>query len=367
MSGTNGSGSIQTTLVEGRGWISASKGCTTTLPKGHPAELVTGIRGTSAGASTSLLNSAVRKTDDMVARWYDSKRDRGCLPDTIRRYRWVARRATTFLRQAGRTTDPREWTADDARWLRRRLRDDVWQVSILADLSRFSRNFVFNEVGLPKRGPATRVRWLSQEAVEAIFEVTKNDRLLRLVALLGIGQGLRRIEWLRMRVEDVDLPGNRLLVRGKGRGQPKTVWMVLHPALPDAFRDYLWWRQRKVRRFLRARPLSPVPGELFVHRRGDQLVPYGEGGANRWMVILQRRLSARGIDVKLSTHMLRRSGATLLERALLRSPEASKDGVYRAVQGFLRHESIATTMRYLEADPKLQQNAMRAFGLALRW
>ena len=302
-----------------------------------------------------------------LERWFALKQERGCLRDTVRRYRWVVRRTLMLLRRAGRTTDPRRWTAEDGRWLRRRLHDDPWQLGVLADLARFSRNLVFQEVGLPRRGPPRRVRWLSREAVNALMAVTRNDRLLRLVALLGVGQGLRRIEWLRLQVGDIDLSGNRLLVRGKGRGTPKVVWMPLHPALPDAFRAYLWWRERKVRRFLRDHPLFPVPLELFLHRKGDRLVPYGEGGANGWMLILQRRLAEHGIGVKLSTHMLRRSGATLLERTLLESPEASRDGVYRSVQEFLRHENLATTMRYLEQDPSRQRRAMEAFGRALEW
>ncbi|MCI4347241.1 MAG: site-specific integrase [Thermoplasmata archaeon] len=215
--------------------------------------------------------------------------------------------------------------------------------------------------------PPRRVRWLSEDQVRELVEVTRKDRLLRLVLLSGLGQGLRRVEWLRLRIGDLDLPGHRLLVRGKGRGQPKQVWMTMHPALPSVFQDYLAWRERKVARYRRNFPLTPVPEELFIHRRGETLVPYGEGGANAWMSILERRLAGRGVAVKLSTHMLRRTGATLLERTLLQSPEGARDGVYRTVQGFLRHESIATTMRYLEADPRRQAAAMEAFANALPW
>jgi integrase len=307
------------------------------------------------------------RRDDVVGKWYLAKRERGCQPTTIRRYRWVIRRALAFLRRAGRNPNPRRWTADDARWLRRRLNDDVWQLAVLADLARFSRNFVFNEVGLPRRGPPVRVRWLSEEAVRGLIDVTRGDRHLRLVVLLGLGQGLRRVEWLRLRADDVDLVANRLLVRGKGRLGGKQLWMVMHPSLGPALRDYLWWRNRRVQRQLRRDPLTPVPPELFLHRRGGRLIPYGEGGADRWMRILERRLRSRGIEAKLSTHMLRRSGATFLERALLRSPERSRDGVYRAVQGFLRHESIATTMRYLAPDPSREAEAMGAYAAALPW
>lgn len=302
-----------------------------------------------------------------MVRWFASKREKGCLPATLRHYRWAVRHATALLRQAARPTDPRQWSEEDARWLRHRLRDDVWQLNVLADLARFSRNLVFNEVGLPRRGPPIRVRWLTEAQERALIQVTRKDRFLRLVVLLGLGQGLRRIEWIRLRVSDVDLAGRRLLVRGKGVGGAKKVWMPLHPALGPAFQDFLEWRDLRISRWLRAFPLLPVPDELLIHRKGERLVPYGDGGANGWMSILERRLAAIGVPIKLSTHMLRRSGATLLEKTLLRSPEAARDGVYRAVQGFLRHESIATTMRYLEADPGRQAAAMEAFASALPW
>jgi hypothetical protein len=63
--------------------------------------------------------------------------------------------------------------------------------------------------------------------------------------------------------------------------------------------------------------------------------------------------------------MFCRSAATFLERVMLQSPEASRDRVYRTLQGFLRHENLATTMRYLEADPSRQERAMEAFARAL--
>jgi integrase len=143
--------------------------------------------------------------------------------------------------------------------------------------------------------------------------------------------------------------------------------MALHPALPAAFREYKAIRDRRIRTFLRRNPGARVPPELLLHWRKGRLIPYGEGGANQWMRIIERRLALQGIFVKMSSHMLRRSGATLLEKTLLRSRNASRDGVYRCVQEFLRHENLATTMRYLETDPSRQRRAMETFGSALDW
>ncbi len=305
--------------------------------------------------------------ESVVRRWIALKKERGCLPRTLQQYRWIVRRTTGVLGRAGRTTDPGRWSEDDARFLVRRWHGDPWRLTTLAGLARFAGNPVFDRVALPRPGPTRRVRWLTVEQSRALLSVARSDPLLRIVALLGLGMGLRRIEWLRLRLSDIDLAQSRMLVRGKGRGQPKEVWMVLHPALPSALHPYLEWRDRAVRRQLRRDPLTPVPDELFVHSKDGRLAPYGEGGANAWMHQLERLLRAQGFDVKLSCHMLRRTGATLLERTLLRQAEGPRDGVYRSVQGFLRHESIATTMRYLQADPDRQRAVMELFGNSFDW
>jgi integrase len=310
----------------------------------------------------------VPRTADPVARWLLSKQNRGCLPQTIRSYRWAVDRTIKALRTTGRGTDPKRWTTEDALWLKKRFNGDPWQLAIVNDLMKFYGNRTFDEIGLPHQGPPRHVRWMSEETFEAILVATRSDPPLRLIALLGLGQGLRRIEWIRLRVTDFDLVENRLLVRGKGRAHAKLAWVALHPAIPEALHEYLRIRERMVRAFLlRATKTSTVPEELFIHPCGDRLRPYGVGGMDRWVSRIQRRLAARGIMVKLSSHMFRRSGATFLERALLKSPEASRDGVYRTLQAFLRHDNLATTMRYLEADPDRQRRAMAAFAQALPW
>ncbi|MDE2045385.1 MAG: hypothetical protein KGJ69_09665 [Thermoplasmata archaeon] len=65
--------------------------------------------------------------------------------------------------------------------------------------------------------------------------------------------------------------------------------------------------------------------------------------------------------------MFRSSSATLLEETLLESPEASCDGVYRTVQTFLRHEDLATTMRYLESNPRRQRKAFDPYARVFPW
>jgi integrase len=299
-----------------------------------------------------------------VERWLNSKIARNCVPTTLQQYRWVVDRALAALHSEGRPTNPQRWAIDDGHWLRQRFGTDPWFLRVLADLAKFCGNRVFQEVGLPRTRPPTRVRWLTAETAQAIVRATRDDPRLRLVALLGLAQGLRRVEWVRLQVSDVDLTADRLLVRGKGRGEPKLAWMPLHPSLPGALRAFLMFREAQVERYRRVHRAGPVPPEMFIHPVHGVLRPYTVSGADRWVRMIGRRLHAIGIPDRLSSHMFRRSAATFLERTLLDSPEASRDGVYRAVQGFLRHENLATTMKYLEADPSRERRTMAVFGAA---
>ena len=308
-----------------------------------------------------------RRNADPLDRWLATKARRNCLPQTLRRYRRIGERAIVALRARGRPANPRSWTLSDGLFLKEHFHRDSWTLGILSDLATFYGNPSLREAGIPPKGSPKKVRWLSREEAEAVVRVTADDPALALIVLLGLGQGLRRVEWKRLRVEDVNLEERRMLVRGKGRSTPKLVWSPLHPSFPEVFLRFLAHRQRIVERFRRTSPVGPVPPEVFLHRYRRGLRGYSDQGMDLLVARIERKLREAGVDLHLSSHMFRRTGATLLEEALLREPEGPVDGVYRVVQGFLRHENIATTMRYLEANPRRQRDALERYRRLLPW
>ncbi len=279
-------------------------------------------------------------TPPWILAWLVAKERSRCAPETVRRYRWAALRSDHAIREAGRPPDPARWTADDARWLRRRFHDEVHQLAVTASLARFCGNPVFRSVGPPRRGPPKRVRWLTPEQTDALLEVVRRDRHLRLVALLGLAQGLRRGDWVRLRLSDLDLAEGRMRISVGPGSRARPEWRLMHPALPDALRDYLRIRRRKIRRFLRAWPSGGVPDELFLHVRGGLLSPYRPHGTEKWMAIIERRLALRGVEIRLSTDMLRRRGAELLAADVQGRPEATPGDAERALRAFLRTRSF---------------------------
>jgi integrase len=255
---------------------------------------------------------------------------------------------------------------EDVLALRQSRHCDQWTLTVLNDFARFFGSTAVVEAGIPRRPAPKHVRWLSKTEVTAVLAAVRGDPLLELVAVLGLGQGLRRVEWQRLRVPDVDLGHGRLLVRGKGRATPKLVLVPLHPAFAEPFERYKRHRDHLVE-LARRSGNATVPEELLVHPTRGGLRGYSLAGLDLLVQRIQERVREAGVSVRLSSHMFRRTGATLLEEALLSSPQASKDGVYRVVQGFLRHENLATTMKYLEANPARQERALQEYAAALPW
>lgn len=240
-----------------------------------------------------------------------------------------------------------------------------WAYGILEDFARSAGSRALSDAPRPSHPVSNRVRWLTRRQAEALVGASRSDPKLALIVILGIGQGLRRVEWQRLRVGDIDVPNRRMLVRGKGRGSPKLVWMPLHPAFPPIWARYLRYRAR----LTAGRPTGPG-GELttaLVHFRRGKLEGYSLSGLDAMIRRIGTRIGKEFPELRLSSHMLRRSGATLLEEAMLASPRRNPDGTYRVLQVFLRHENLATTMKYLQENPGRQRRAMEQFDDLLPW
>lgn len=302
-----------------------------------------------------------------VERWMRAKVLGGCVPRTLERYRRTVERVLQELARDRRPTNPAQWTVEEGLRIKALLHADRWSMTVLSDFARSAGSNAIREAGIPPKPAPTHVRWLSRDQVRAIVATCRSDPLLGFVAFLGLGQGLRRIEWQRLRPGDVDLEGRRLLVRGKGRSRPKVEWVPMHPAFPEVYRAYAVARERLIREVTQRRPGLTVPDALLLHRGPGGLTGFSLSGLDLLVRRIELRARQKGCAVRLSSHMFRRSGATLLEEALLEAPRASPDGVYRVVQGFLRHENLATTMRYLESNPHRQRRALVRFAEAVPW
>lgn len=178
--------------------------------------------------------------------------------------------------------------------------------------------------------------FLDPGQASALMELPKGDGLLarrdRAIMELLYGCGLRVSELCALRVDDVDLIGEQVKVRGKG-SRERIVPVGRMAA--NAVRAYL---------DARARACSPW---LVLNCRGERL---STRSVRRLVRAYSRHLPA--LPEGVSPHALRHSFATHLL-------EAGAD--LRAVQELLGHASLATTQRYthvtLERMRKIYEQA----------
>jgi len=195
----------------------------------------------------------------------------------------------------------------------------------LMDLGELDTNPA-RRIPLPK--PASRIpNAISEEDAQKLIGAAESP-FERAVLLLMLTAGLRRSEVGAIRLEDANLEGGLLLVRGKGAKQ-RMVPLMRQTA--QAIRDYLT-----------TRPEVDQP-YLFLSPQGRRL-------ANDFLNRTLRRILGRsGLTKRITPHMLRHTFATHLVR----------NGVdVRTVQELLGHADLETTANYLHSDTRAKETAV---------
>ena len=175
-----------------------------------------------------------------------------------------------------------------------------------------------------------------RELLEAPDRATPLGRRDSAILELFYASGLRLSELVGLDLEDINLSGRFLRVRGKG-GKERMV--PCNRTAAAAVRTYLKDRQilvasaSKTKRRTADVPRSPEP--VFVNYRGGRL-------STRSVDRLVRRYVARSsAKIGISPHALRHSFAThLLERG----------ADLRAIQELLGHARVSTTQRYTHVN-----------------
>jgi len=168
--------------------------------------------------------------------------------------------------------------------------------------------------------PRPLPRFLTDEEVNRLFAVIQDARDRALFTLV-LRCGLRVAEVVQLQLQDVDLTGQRIMVRqGKGR-KDRLVYLSLDALL--ALRGYLVRRADE--------PCS----RLFLVQKGPAA---GHGLSVRGV---QKRMEhyARQAGLEVSSHCLRHTFATQMLEAGADLP---------TIQALLGHAQMATTQRYAQ-------------------
>lgn len=193
-----------------------------------------------------------------------------------------------------------------------------------------------------KKGQLRLPRFFYEKEMDALFEAAKGESPLaiRNVALLELlyGTGMRVSECANLKIENIDLQMEILLVHGKG---DKERYVPFGSYAADALRDYLE-NSRK--------PLMDKYQKghdyVFVNHRGDQITTRGIE------YVLKEIIKKSSLTTEIHPHMLRHTFATHL---------LNNGADMRTVQELLGHASLSSTQIYTHVTKENLQKSYRAF------
>ena len=285
-----------------------------------------------------------------IEEYLDYLRSHGRAERTLRDYQNKLSEMEQALRAGGFPTDPGETGTEALLYMRRALHgkeDTVRQYLELWD------RFIVWRTGqrvLPRLG----LLWNRKQIRRTFISAEEYGHMMgsaqepweRIVLVLGGMMGCRRIEMLRLRIEDI---GNgEILLRGKGHGDGLMATQPLTETTAAEIEKYLAWRNRQ-------------PGASADDR--FLLIPNKRGGflGEKTMETLVPRIVtelAERAGARATTHTLRRLFGTTIYNAT--------DHDLATTSRLLRHASVKVTLDcYIEPNPDRERSALELMCQAL--
>lgn len=188
------------------------------------------------------------------------------------------------------------------------------------------------------------VDWLTPEQAKTVL-YAQMGAAQKVAVVLALGMGLRRVEIIRLRTEDIDHTRGYITVRGKGRGGGKLRLVPFHPAFNAALGDWL-----RVRHTMTGSGWNP--DNLLIWSRGGRCYPYSDVKATGLEGLIKRVSKAVGIP--FSFHTLRRTFGRIMWLSGVSVVTIAK---------MLGHTSTEQTLGYIGANLDDMALAMKDFQL----
>lgn len=293
------------------------------------------------------MPSAQYRLDAALEEYLTDVRKRTRNEDTVKKYRWMIRKINTILMENGFNAMPKRWTEEHVEFLRDDFEDRLetptarWQFSILNKYLLSFGNTAIQDANL-RWPPDTRthVTWLTPEQAVRLTEAAEG--IERIIIHLELNIFMRRIEVLRLRVQDIGL--GYINICGKGPHGGKWRTNPFHPDTNAELSYYFKLREHEIAKARAKDPAVAVPDELLIYERKGRLHPYKRSAVDGFVASAGQR-----IGIELTNHMNRRTGLRACWLA----------GVpIETIRDLAGHEDTKTTLLYIGVNMDDKSGAM---------
>jgi site-specific recombinase XerD len=293
------------------------------------------------------MPSQERRLDEAAEKFLQTRIKKKRAEQTIKGYRWIIGKVNRELIAAGYNPYPTRWTEATVNF----LLDDVYgesqpgvarrEFSILKSYLQVNGNSVIEDMDLEwQEDGRINVHWLTPLQARMIEQEAKG--MERIVVHLELHIGFRRVEVLRLRVQDIKTGYFNVL--GKGRRGGK--WRQ-NPFDAETHAELSYFFELRDMEIAKARAKNPnvaVPDELLIYEAAGEIRAYKRTAVDKMLKNIQERTG-----VKFSNHVLRRQFAK----------ELFMSGVsITRISELLGHKDEKTTRLYIGIDMDLKTDAM---------
>jgi integrase len=293
------------------------------------------------------MPSKERCLDTALEEYLTDVRRRTRNEDTVKKYRWMINKVNTILVDNAFEAHPTKWDQDTVQFLRDDFEDRLemptarWQFSILNKYLLSFGNTAIQDAQL-RWPPDTRthVTWMTPEQAVRLTEAAEG--IERIIIHLELNIFMRRIEVLRLRVQDIGLGYINICGKGPHGGKWRT-----NPFHPDTHAELSYYFKLREYEIAKARSKDPavaVPDELLIYERKGRLHPYKRSAVDGFVASAGQR-----IGIELTNHMNRRTG---LRACWLAGVDME------TIRDLAGHEDSKTTALYIGVNMDDKSGAM---------
>lgn len=290
-------------------------------------------------------------------------RDECLASSTVTHYIEGALAVEKLLFEGDRCTDPRKISGEDVMYLLEIFRSSDYTIGTrkgyMLSLRKWCLTYGNPSVPdwptarfPPDRRP--RADWLTPDQVKALLSADLTT-IQRVAIHLELNLGLRRVEVIRMKVQDLDFDKGIIRIRGKGAMGDKPRMIPFTRETGRIVGDWLAERDKWIEYTKFRYPKTfRVPEELIVWIRGGRIYPYSERGSGFDKRIC--RSIRQKVGFRFSNHTLRRTLGRTLYRSGVPAPTIAK---------ILGHESPDTTLMYIGIDIDDMKSALDCLNMEM--
>lgn len=281
----------------------------------------------------------------------DMEKRGGYSPRSMKSAGYTSRCAWTVITMFQDGAIPRNVTADTLRktleWMRGHYSVATQRnyFFYIRELMKKSDNHAYEDIRVVyPTDLRPNVDWLTLDEALTLMKADLPP-LERIVVVLGLCQGLRRMEMTNLRVSDIHTEGQFITVLGKGYGGGKLRSVHFHPIFHTVFSRWM-----ETRDLLAQQCRDDISDNaLLVYIKGARL----RGYKPEYLTAFVKNLSDR-MGMSFSVHTLRRTFGREMYHSGVRLETIAK---------IMGHSSTEMTLRYIGVNLDDQAQAMNQFIL----